>query len=143
MPADEREWSNTQYVLALEVDDNGRAASFVVIYDLTYRDETDGKGRSLTVDTESEGPRLCGEWFKFTVARVSNPDFGALKPSWGVQEEVDLKLEILSDTTTQLVETGIKDTTWTEGALPIGLYPVSNPTTLSFLKNIKSKILKS
>ena len=71
MSASKREWSDTQYVLALEIGDNGRAAPFVVMCNLTYWDGIDGTGRSISVDAESEGPKLCDEWLKFTVAGES------------------------------------------------------------------------
>jgi len=127
LPASKREWFDTQYVLALEIGNNGRTASFVVVYNLTYWDEIDCKGRSIPVEAKSEGPKLCGEWLKFTVARVHGQDSELLKPDWGAQEEVDLKLQVLSNATTEVVETGVKKTTWAKGALPIGLYPLAKP----------------
>lgn len=127
LPASKREWSDTQYVLALEVGDNGRAASFVVVHNLKYWDEIDCKGRSIPVEAKSEGPKLCGEWLKFTVARVHGQVSDLLKPDWGAHEEVDLKLQVLSNTTTEVVESGLKRTTWAKGALPIGLYPLAKP----------------
>ncbi|KAN0075834.1 hypothetical protein V8E54_007104 [Elaphomyces granulatus] len=127
LPASKRKWSDTEYVLALEVDDNGRAASFVVVYNLTYWDEIDYKGRSIPVEAKSEGPKLCGEWLKFTVARVHGQVSDLLKPDWGAHEEVDVKLQVLSNATTEVVESGLKRTTWAKGALPIGLYPLAKP----------------
>ena len=127
LPASKIEWSDTQYVLALEVGDNGRAASFVVVYNLTYWDEIDCKGRSIPLEAKSEGPKLCGEWLKFTVARVHSQDSDLLKPDWGTHEEVDLKLQVLSNAAMEVVETGLKKTTWAKGALPIGLYPLAKP----------------
>ncbi|KAI1131660.1 hypothetical protein F5Y10DRAFT_53613 [Nemania abortiva] len=129
LPLDQKQWSDTQYVLALEVDDNGKAASFVVIYNTTYHNEMDGSGEKNSMERLSECPKFCNGQSRFTVATVPGRDFDTLKPEWGSQEPAGLELQVLSVTTADFVETGIKSSTWAEGALPIGLYQRAESST--------------